>query len=156
MLSSSADIRIDSLSPFVFSQGIFLFMGALPPLGLKELKTSVGKVFNRVIFSDLFFNDSDAPTLAVAAVGSCDSRFSPDTSFPCSLSLFCSLELLQDLGSDHLPILLAILFPPLSNIDSNSAEEYSSLAFCSNAVLLSLPFFLASSNANLKPGGFLK
>ena len=49
-------------------------------------------------------NDPDTPTLL--------HRSSPDISFaPSSLALSCSWEVLQNLGSDHLPILLSI---PLS------------------------------------------
>ena len=62
-----------------------------------------------VISSDLLpLNDPDTPTLLPRSSG---SRSSPDISFaPSSLSLSCSWEVLQDLGSDHLPILLSV--PP--------------------------------------------
>ena len=86
-------------------------------------------------------------------------RSSPDISFaPSSLALSCSWEVLQDLGSDHLPILLSIPLsavrrpnehPPSFNFqkarwddfasytDSHcpSAEEYSSLSLSSAAAL---------------------
>ena len=76
----------------------------------------------------------------------------PDISFsPSSLAFSCSWEVLQDLGSDHLPILLSVFLSPVfrpnerppsfnfqkarwddfaSYIDSHcpSAEEYSSLS----------------------------
>ena len=40
------------------------------------------------------------------------SRYSPDIFFaPSSLTLSCSWEVIQDLGADHLPILLTV---PLS------------------------------------------
>ena len=68
------------------------------------------EVFNWFISSDLLlFNDPDTPTLLHRSSG---SRSSPDISFALSsLALFCPWEVLQDLGSDHLPILLSI---PLS------------------------------------------
>ena len=67
------------------------------------------EVFNWVI-SSYFLNDSDIPTFLHRSSG---SRFSSDISFaPSSLALSCSWEVLQDLGTDHLPILLTIpLFP---------------------------------------------
>ena len=95
------------------------------------------------------FNDPDTPTLLHRSSG---SRSSPDISFaPSSLTFSWSKEVLQDLGSDHLPILLTIplspIFcpnerPPSFNFqkarwdgfalcfDSHcpSAEEYSSLS----------------------------
>ena len=115
------------------------------------------EVFDWVIFSDpLPLNDSDIPTLLHCSSG---SRSSPDVSFALSsLDLSCSWELLQDLGSDHLPILLSISLSPVfrpnkrpptfnfkkarwdgfaSYFDSHcpSAEEYSSLSFSSAATL---------------------
>ena len=68
------------------------------------------KVFDWVISFDLLFlNDPDTPILLYRFSGSCSS---PDTSFaPSCLALSCSWEVLQDLGSDHLPILLSV---PLS------------------------------------------
>ena len=108
------------------------------------------EVFDWVISSDLLpLNDPDTPTLLHPSSG---SRSSPDISFaPSSLALSCSWEVLQDLGSDHLPILLSIPLSPVfcpnerspsfnfqkarwddfaSYIDSHcpSAEEYSSLS----------------------------
>ena len=63
----------------------------------------VEEVFNWVVSSDLLpLNDLDIPTPL--------HRSSPDISFaPSSLALSCSWEVLQDLGSNHLPILLTIL-----------------------------------------------
>ena len=115
------------------------------------------EVFDWVISSDLFpFNDPDTPTLLHRFSG---SRFYPDISFaPSSLALFWSWEVLQDLGFNHLPILLSVpLFPafcpnkhPLSfdfqkarwddfasYFDSHcpSAEEYSSLSLSYAAAL---------------------
>ena len=115
------------------------------------------EVFDWVISSDLLpLNDPDTPTLLHC---SSDSRSSPDISFaPSSLALFCSREVLQDLGSDHLPILLSIPLSPIfcpnkrppsfnfqkarwdgfaSYFDSHCplAEEYSSLSLSSAAAL---------------------
>ena len=113
------------------------------------------EVFDWVISSDLLpLNEPDTPTLLHRSTG---SRSSPDISFaPSSLAFSCSWEVLQDLGSDHLPILLSIPlspvfcpneFPPSFNfqkarwdgfasyIDSHcpSAEEHSSLSLSSAA-----------------------
>ena len=115
------------------------------------------EVFDWVISSDLLpLNDPDTPTLLHRSSG---SHSSPDISFaPSSLALSCSWEVLQDLGSDHLPILLSIPLSPVfrpnerppsfnfqkacwngfaSYIDSHcpSAEEYSSLSLPSAAAL---------------------
>ena len=62
-----------------------------------------------VISSDLFpLSDPDTPTLLHRSSG---SRSSPDISFAnSSLAFSCLLEVLQNLGSDHLPILLSV--PP--------------------------------------------
>ena len=115
------------------------------------------EVFDWVISSDLLpLNDPDTPTLLHRSSG---SRSSPDISFaPSTLAFSCSWEVLQDLGSDHLPILLSIplsaVFHPNERapsfnfqkarwdgfafyIDSHcpSAEEYSSLSLSSAAAL---------------------
>ena len=115
------------------------------------------EVFDWVISSDLLaLNDLDTPTLLHRSSG---SRSSPDISFASSfLALSCSWEVLQDLGSDHLPILLSIPLSPVfrpnerppsfnfqkarwdgfaSYFDSHcpSAEEYSSLFLYSAAAL---------------------
>ena len=60
------------------------------------------EVFDWVISSDLLpLNDPDTPTLL--------HRSSPDISFaPSFLALSYSWEMLQDLGSDHLPIVLSV------------------------------------------------
>ena len=128
------------------------------PLGLKRYCRHPRKeVFDWIISSDLLsFNDPDTFTLLHRSSG---SRSSSDISFALSsLALSCFWEVLQDLGSDHLPILL---FVPLSSIfrvnerlpsfnfqkdcwddfasyiDSHcsSAEEYSSLSLSSAAAL---------------------
>ena len=115
------------------------------------------EVFDWIISSDLLpLNDPDTPTLLHRSSG---SRSSPDISFaPSSLALSCSWEVLQDLGSDHLPILLSVPLSPVfrpnerpssfnfqkarwdgfaSYFDSHcpSAEEYSSLSLSSAAAL---------------------
>ena len=70
------------------------------------------EVFDWVISSDLLhLNDPDTPTLLHRSFG---SRSSPDISFaPSTLAFSCSWEVLQDLGSDHLPILLSISLSPV-------------------------------------------
>ena len=129
-----------------------------PPVGLKRYFRPRGEeVFDWVISSDLLpLNDPDTPILLHRSSG---SRSSPDISFaPSSLALSCSWEVLQDLGSDHLPILLSIPHSPVfclnerppsfnfqqarwhdfaSYIDSHCpyAEEYSSLSLSSAAAL---------------------
>ena len=115
------------------------------------------EVFDWVIPSDLLpLNDPDTPTLLHCSSG---SRSFPDISFaPSSLAFSCSWEVLQDLGSDHLPILLSVPLSPIyhpnerppsfnfqkarwdgfaSYFDSHcpSAEEYSSLSLSSAAAL---------------------
>ena len=110
------------------------------------------EVFDRVISSDLLpLNDPDTPTLLHRSTG---SRSSPDISFaPSTLAFSCSWEVLQDLGSDYLPILLSIPLSPVfrpnehppfnfqkprwDGFDSHcpSAEEYSSLSLSSAAAL---------------------
>ena len=102
------------------------------------------------------FNDPDTPTLLHRSSG---SRSSPDIFFaPSTLAFSCSWEVLQDLGSDHLPILLSVPLSPVfrpnerppsfnfqkarwdgfaSYFDSHCpfAEEYSSLSLTSAAAL---------------------
>ena len=69
------------------------------------------EVFDWVISSDLLpLNNPGIPTLLHRSSG---SRSSPDISFaPSSLAFSCSWEVLQDLGSDHLPILLSVPLSP--------------------------------------------
>ena len=115
------------------------------------------EIFDWVISSDLLpLNDPDTPTLLHRSSG---SRFSPDISFaPSSIALSCSWKVLQDLGSNHLPILLSVPLSPAycpnerppsfnfqkarwdgfaSYFDSHCplAEEYSSLSLSSAAAL---------------------
>ena len=128
-----------------------------PALGLKRYFRPPREVFDWVISSDLLpLNDPDTPTLLHRSSG---SRSSPDISFaPSTLAFSCSWEVLQDLGSDHLPILLSIPLSPVfhpnerppsfnfqkarwddfaSYFDSQcpTAEEYSSLSLSSAAAL---------------------
>ena len=80
------------------------------PLGLKWYFRPRGEeVFDWIISSDLLPpNNFDMSTLLHRASG---SRSSPDFSFVSSfLALICSWEMLQDLGFDHLPILLTVSF----------------------------------------------
>ena len=155
---SPTDGRTDSSSPSLLSSSRNLFiLGtsiAITPSGNQEsLPTPAGEeVFDWVISSDLLpLNDPDTPTLL--------HRSSPEISFALSsLALSCSWVVLQDLGSDHLPILLSIPLSPVfcpderppsfkfqkarwdgfaSYFDSHcpSAEQYSSLSLSSAAAL---------------------
>ena len=133
---------------------------AITPLGLKRYFCPRGEeVFDWVISSYLPLNDPDTPILLYCSF--------PDISFaPSSLVFSCSREVLHDLGSDHLPILLSVPLssvfcsnkhPPSFNfqkarwddfafyLDSHcpSAEEYSSLSLSSAAAL----FFFLTLNA---------
>ena len=84
---------------------------AITPSGTQEVLPTPPKVFDWVISSDLLpLNDPDTPTLLHRSSG---SRSSPDICFACfSLALSCFWEVLEDLGSDHLPILLSVLLSP--------------------------------------------
>ena len=139
------------------------------PLGLKRyFQPPREEVFDWVISSDLLLlNQPNTSTLLHRSSG---SRSSPDISFaPSSLALFCSWEVLQDLDSDYLLILLSIPFSPVfrpnerppsfnfqkdrwdgfaSYIDSHcpSAEEYSSLSLSSAAFFTSLAMNAAKSS----------
>ena len=127
-----------------------------PPLGLEKYSRPCREeVFDWVIFSYLLpLNHPDTTTLLHH---SSHSRSSPDISFASSsLALFCSWEVLQDLGFNYLPILLSVPLnkrPPSFNFqkacwddfasyfDSHcpSAWEYSSLLFF--LLLLSFPLW---------------
>ena len=128
--SSPTDGRSDSFSPSILPSSRNLFIlrdfNCNHPLWDSRVTTDPceEKVFDWVISSDLLpLNDPDTPTLLHRSSG---SHSSPDISFaPSSLALSCSWEVLQDLGFNHLPILLSI---PLS------------LAFCPNKRLPSLNF----------------
>ena len=105
--------HLSSLHSFLLQKSLHCGVPQLPssPLELKRYFRPHGEeVFDWVISSDLLpLNDPDTPTLLHRSSG---SRSSPDISFASSsLAIACSWEMLQDLGSDHLPILLSI---PLS------------------------------------------
>ena len=169
--SSPTDGRTDSFSPSILPSSRNLFIlgdfNCHPPLwdsrGTSDPRGE--KVFDWVISSDLLsLNDPDTPTFLHRSSG---NRSSPDISFaPSSLALSCSWEVLQDLGCDHLPILLSIPLSPVfcpnehppsfnfqkarwdgcaSYFDSHcpSAEEYSSFSLSSltlNTAKSSIPF----------------
>ena len=131
---------------------------AITPSGTqKVLPTPAGRKYSTgLFFWPLPLNDPETSTLLHRSSG---SRSSPDISFaPSSLSLSCCWEVLQNLDSDHLPILLSIPLSPVfrpnerppsfnfqkarwdgfpSYFDSHcpSAEEYSSLSLSSAAAL---------------------
>ena len=89
-----------------------------PPLGLKSTSDSCGEeVFNWIISSNFPLNDHDTPTPLHRSYG---SHSSPDILFaPSSLPFSCSWEVLQDLGSDHLPIFLSVPLPPAYRPDKH-------------------------------------
>ena len=161
--SSLTDRITDSFSPSILSTSRSLFiLGNFncphPVWNSKDTSDPRREnAFDWVISSDLLpLDDSDIPTFLHHFSG---SRSSPDISFALSsLDLSCSWELLQDLGSDHLPILLSVSLspvflpnqrPPSFNFqkacrddfafyfDSHcpSAEKYSSLLLSSAATL---------------------
>ena len=108
---------IPSIPPFFPPPEISSFWGLqLPSLLLWDSRgTSDSReeeVFDWAISSDLLpHNDPDTPTLLHRSTR---SRSSPDISFaPCTLAFSCSWEVLQDLGSDHLPILLSVPLSPV-------------------------------------------
>ena len=162
--SSPTNGRTDSLSPS--SRNLFILgdFNCHHPLwdsrGTSDPRGN--KVFDWVISSDLLpLNDPDTSTLL--------HRSSPDISFaPSSLALSCSWEVLQNLGSDHLPILLSVPLSPIfrpnerppsfnfkkarwdgfaSYFDFHcpSAEEYSSLSSAA-ALFTSLALNAAKSS----------
>ena len=170
--SSPTDGRTDSFSPSILPSSRNLFIlgdfNCYHPLwnsrGTSDPRGE--EVFDWVISSDLLpLNDPDTPTLLHRSSG---SRSSPDISFASStLAFSCSWEVLQDLGSDHLPILLSIPLSPVfrpnerppsfnfqkarwDDFDSHcpSAEEYSFLSSAAafftslamNAAKSSIPF----------------
>ena len=153
------DGRTDSFSPSILPSSRNLFIlgdfNCHHPLwdsrGTSDLHGM--EVFDWVISSDLLpLNDPDTPTLLHCSSG---SRSSPDISFaPSTLAFSCSWEVFQDLGSDHLPILLSIPLSPVFHPNERPpsfnfqkacwddfashcpyAEEYSSLSLSSAAAL---------------------
>ena len=178
------------LPPFFPPPEIFSFWGTstaiTPSETPKVLPTPAGKKYSTgssPVTSSLLLHDPDTPTpLHCSSV----SRSSPDISFaPSSVALSCFWEVLQDLGSDHLPILLSI---PLSGLSPQQASPFSQLSesslgwlclllwlplSCCRGILVSflcccsflplwhwmrpnLPFLSAASNVILQPGGLLK
>ena len=123
---SPTDGRTDSFSPSIlFSSKNLFFLGDFNCHHLlwdsRGTSDSRGEeVFNWVISSDLpLLNDPDTPTLLHRSSG---SRSSPDISFaPSTLAFSCSWEVLQDLGSDQLPILLSI---PLFGLSPQRASPF--------------------------------
>ena len=171
--SSPTDGRTDSFSPSILpsSRNLFIlgdFNCHHPLWDSRGTSDPHGEeVFDWVISSDLLpLNDPDTPTLLHRSSG---SRSSPDISFaPSTLAFSCSWEVLQDLGYDHLPILLSIPLSPVyhpnerppsfnfqkarwdgfaSYFDSHcpSVEEYSSLS-SSAALFTSLTLNAAKSS----------
>ena len=160
-----------SLCPFFSLPEIPSFWGTLIVITLsgtqEVLPSPAGRKYSTGSFllTSSSLNDPDTPTLLHRSSG---SRSSPDISFaPSSLALSCSWEVLQNLGSDHLPILLSIPLsptyrpnelPPSFNFQKArsdgfasyfdfhcpSEEEYSSLSFSSAAPLFT---FLALNAA---------
>ena len=161
--SSPTNGRTDSFSPSILpsSRNLFIlwdFNCHHPLWDSRGTSDPHGEeVFDWVISSDFLpLNDPDTPTLLHRSSG---SRSCPDISFaPSTLALSCSWEVLQDLGSDQLPILLSIPLSPVyrpnkrppsfnfqkarwdgfaSYFDSHcpSAEEYSFLSLSSAAAL---------------------
>ena len=116
--SSPTDGRTDSFSLSILpsSRNLFILRDFIchHPLwdsrGTSDLRGE--EVFDWVISSDLLpLNDPDTPTLLHRSSG---SRSSPDISFaPNSLAFSCSWEVIQDLGFDHLPVLLSVLLSPV-------------------------------------------
>ena len=151
--------RTDSFSPSILpsSRNLFILGDFNCHHPLWDSRVTSDPRGEEVFDWDLLpLNDPDTPTLLHRSP--C-SRSSPDISFAFStLVLSCSWEVLQDLSSDHLPILLSIPLSPVyrpnkrppsfniqkarwdgfaSYIDSHcpSAEEYSSLSLSSAAAL---------------------
>ena len=152
--SSPTDGRTDSFSPSILPPSRNLFNCHHPLWDSRGTSDPRGEeAFDWVISSDLLpLNDPDTPTLL--------HRSSPDISFaPSSLAFSCSWEVLQNLGSDHLPIFLTVplslrpiaptsvllssifgklagmALPPTFDSHCPSAEEYPSLSLSSAAAL---------------------
>ena len=178
--SSPTDGRADSFSPSIlpYSRNLFILgdFNCHHPLwdsrGTSDPRRE--EVFDQIISSDLLpLNDPDTPTLLHRSSG---SRSSPDiSSAPFFLTQSCSWEVLQDLGSDQLPILLFIplspVYRPKTHLPSFNfqksrwdgfasyfgshcafAEEYSSL---SSAAALSTSLALNAAKSSI-PFGRMK
>ena len=151
--SSPSDGRVDSFPPSIFSSRNLFILGDFnchhPLWDSRGTSDPCGEgIFDWVICADLLpLND---PALL---------RCSHDIFFALfSLDLSCSWEVLQDLGSDHLPILLSVPLSPVFCLNERppsfnfqkarwddfvfyfdfhcpSAEEYLSLSLSSAAAL---------------------
>ena len=114
--SSPTDSTTNSFSPSILLSSRYLFI--LEDFNCHHLlwdskgtfKYCGDKIFDWFISSDFLpLNESDIPTLFHCSSGICSS---PDIFFALfSLALSCSWVVLQDLGSDHSPVLLTV---PLS------------------------------------------
>ena len=177
----AAPKRLGQIVPF--RPEISLFWGiliAITSSGTQEVLPTPGgeEVFDWVISSDLLpLNDPDIPTLL--------HRSSPSIFFASfSLALSCFWEVLQDLGSDHLPTLLSVSLSPVFRPNERPPSfnfqkaRWNDFAFyLALTVLLqrntrlfplllslplwhklrpNLPFVSAASNAILKLGGMLR
>ena len=130
---SPTDGRTDSFSPSILPSSRNLFIlgdfNCHHPLwdsrGTSDLHWE--EVFDWVISSDLLpLNDPDTPILLHRPSG---SRSSPDIFFvPSTLAFSCSWEVLQDLGSDHLPILLSIPLSPVFRPNKSPPSIFRKLA----------------------------
>ena len=176
MRSSPTDGKTDFFSPSILpsSTNLFLLWDFNCHHLLRNSRgTSVPrreKVFDWFNYSDLLpLNHPDIPTILHRSSG---SRSSPDIFFaPSFLALSFTWEVLQDLGSDHLPILLSVSLSPVfrpnkrppffnfqkprwddfaSYFDSHcpSTEEYSSLSL-SSAVFLFTPLALNAAKSSI-------
>ena len=124
--SSPTNSRTDSFFPSILysSRNLFILGNVNCHHPLWDSKDSSDprgeEAFDWVISSVLLpLNNSDIPTLPRFS----DGCYSPDIFFaPSSLSLSCSWEVLQNLGSDHLSFLLTIplslLFRPNKRLPS--------------------------------------
>ena len=161
--SSPTDGRTDCFSPSILpsSRNLFILVdfNCHHPLWIQEvLLTPAERKYSTgsSLLTSFPLNNPDTPILLHR---SSDSRSSADISFaPSALVLPCSWEVLQNLGSDHPPILLSVPLSPgyhpnerpppfnfqkscwdgfASYFDSHcpSAEEYSSLSLSSAAAL---------------------
>ena len=175
--SSPTDGRTDFFSPSILpsSRNLFIlgpFNCHHPLLNLRGTPdTRREKVFDSVIILFLLLlNDLGTHTFLHHSSG---SRSSPDISFAhSSLAFSCSWEVLQDLGSDYLPILLSIPFspafcpnkhPPSFNFQKAcwddfafyfdfhcpSAEEYSSLSLWWSAAALFTSLALNAAKSSI-------
>ena len=134
--------EISSMRDFNCHHPLWNSRGTSDPLG-KE-------VFDWVISSDLLSpNDPDTLTLIHRSSG---SRSSPDISFaPSSLTLSCSWEVLQDLGSDHLPILSSVsLLRPIALTSVLLPSTFRKLAGMAYPATLT-PTVLLQRNTRLFP-----